>query len=469
MRNDRTARQQALAEKACAFLSAATDPFHAVFHSVAKLQAAGFVELPTQQQLFDQVVIQPGGKYYYTVYHSTLVAFTVGKHYQPGLGGFHILGGHTDSPNLAIKPRSKKTNQHNDKNNNSGCIQLAVQLYGGGMWHTWLDRDLGVSGKVLVRTSNVEPTTTTTTDNMYARISSQLVQIKEPVARISNLCTHLQTDQERTALRLNKELHTSPIVATTTTTTNSSSTSSMPTSSSDSSLELPQAVTQQINGGDSWTQGQEPLLLVRIAEELGISVAQIADFELSLFDTQPAAIGGLQRDFIYSARLDNLATVFCAIEALVDHASAAEASSTSHEDHDIAMVVCFDHEEVGSVSSHGAGSPVLVEAIRRVTAALGADQSPAVYAQTISRSFCWSSDMSHAIHPNYPEKHDTNHAPLMNQGVVVKTNCNQRYMTNGLTGFIVRELGRKVGVPIQEYAGMCARAMALLLCPLGCL
>ena len=122
-------RQLALAEKACSFLSASTDPFHAVKNSVAKLQAAGFESVAN-----NMASIQPGGKYYYTVHHSTLVAFTVGKDYQPGQGGFHIIGGHTDSPNLAVKPRSKKPAKN-------GCLQLGVSTYGGGLFHTWLDRD----------------------------------------------------------------------------------------------------------------------------------------------------------------------------------------------------------------------------------------------------------------------------------------------------------------------------------------
>jgi aspartyl aminopeptidase len=256
--------------------------------------------------------------------------------------------------------------------------------------------------------------------------------VKDPIARVSNLCIHLQTGEERNSFVINKEDHMIPMIATTT----------------PDQEQLAQSATEQING-DAWTQGQEPLLLQRIAKELGVSVSQIADFELSLYDTQPAAIGGVNKDFLYSARLDNLATVFCAIEALVGH------SADTSQDESIAMVVCFDHEEVGSVSSHGAGSPVMAEAIRRVsTALLGAD-APDAYANMIAKSFCLSIDQAHAVHPNYASRHDSQHAPLMNKGIVIKTNVNQRYATNGLTGFILRELGRKVGVPMQEFVGTC--------------
>ncbi len=179
----------------------------------------------------------------------------------------------------------------------------------------------------------------------------------------------------------------------------------------------------------------------RIARELQVDVHQIADFELSLYDTQPAAIGGLNQEFLYSARLDNLATVFCAVEALAAHDPA--------DDTDIAMICCFDHEEVGSVSSHGAGSPVMGEAIRRVSAALGVTELSTIKA----KSFCLSIDQAHAVHPNYASKHDSQHAPVLNSGLVVKTNCNQRYTTNSLTGFVVREIARKKDIPIQEFAG----------------
>ena len=285
------------------------------------------------------------------------------------------------------------------------------------------DRDLSISGKVLVRNSET------------GKIQSRLLQLKDPVARISTLCIHLQSAEERKAFAVNKEDHTSPILATTTTTM------------MEPNKDLEEEAKKQVNG-DTWREGQEPLLLQRIAKELDVTVPQIVDFELNLYDTQPATIGGMNQDFLYSARLDNLATIFCAVEALVEH------SADISEDSDISMVVCFDHEEVGSVSSHGAGSPVMEEAIRRVSASLnsGAGDSPDLYASTIAKSFCLSVDQAHAIHPNYSSKHENQHAPLMNKGMVIKTNVNQRYATNGLTGFVVRELGRLAHVPVQEFA-----------------
>lgn len=400
------------AEKACTFLTASTDPFHVVKNAVLRLEAAGFQ--PLTHANFASNQITAGGKYYYTVHHSTLVAFTVGSQYQPGGSGFHIIGGHTDSPNLSVKPRSQKPHKN-------GCIQLAVQCYGGGLWHTWFDRDLSISGKVLVRQDD------------DGKVHTRLVQLSDPVARVSTLCIHLQTPDERAAFKVNAEDHTAPIIGTV-------------------NKELEESVAQQI-GSDTWKQGQEPLLLKRIAEEMQVSVDQIADFELSLHDTQPAKIGGINNELLFSARLDNLATVFCAVEALSENNPANQ--------QDIKMIVCFDHEEVGSVSTHGAGSPIMEEAVRRVSAALGVPGDPELQAQTIANSFILSIDQAHAVHPNYASKHDSQHAPLLNGGLVIKTNCNQRYATNGFTGFVVRELGRKIGVPVQEFAGTLTSILCL--------
>lgn len=290
-----------------------------------------------------------------------------------------------------------------------------------GLWHTWFDRDLSLSGKVLVREKESET------------ISSKLVQFQDPMARISNLAIHLQTAEERVAFKVNKEDHTVPILA-----------MDQKSESKSASTQLEEEAASQLT---DWHEGQEPLLMQRIADQLGIEVSQIADVDLSLYDTQPATIGGMHQEFLYSARLDNLATVFCGVEALIHHAT-----TNLETDANVSMIVCFDHEEVGSVSSHGAGSPVLQTAVERISTALGvADQD--VKARTLQNSFVLSVDQAHAAHPNYASKHEPQHSPCLNHGVVIKTNSNQRYTTNSLTGFVVRELGRKAGVPLQEFCG----------------
>ena len=475
---------QSLAEEACQFLTASPDPFHAVANVQTNLERAGFERLTCRQPFTG--MIQPGGKYYYTLQGSTLVAFCVGPKVmvsssssssssttQPSFG-FHILGGHTDSPNLKVKPYSQK------RHPSSGCTMLAVECYGGGLWHTWFDRDLSISGRVLVRSTppTTTPTTTATSANPSQRLpppsptaallTSRLVNLQEPVARVSTLCIHLQTSEERDAFKVNKETHTAPIVGTEPLSTTNITAQQM----------LQDTVTEQLNSnnqqqqqqkhpmtntlnGTSWKEKQEPLLLQAIANQIEVPIDDIIDWELNLYDTQPATIGGLSKEFLYSARLDNLATVFCAMTSLIDY------SKTMPEDaSDVSMMVIFDHEEVGSESAVGAGSPVMKEAVQRIAAALmgtnpsntNADTntntniiSPDAYAACLQKSFILSVDQAHAIHPNYAHKHESNHAPHLNKGVVIKTNSNQRYTTNGRTGFVVRELGRRANIPIQEF------------------
>uniref|UniRef100_A0A7S4IQR4 aspartyl aminopeptidase n=2 Tax=Odontella aurita TaxID=265563 RepID=A0A7S4IQR4_9STRA len=192
-----------------------------------------------------------------------------------------------------------------------------------------------------------------------------------------------------------------------------------------------------------------------VASELGIDIEDIADFELNLYDVQPASLGGAYSEFVHSARLDNLASCYLALRGLVDHTASDDGLDLLADDEDISMIALFDHEEVGSSSLTGAGSPIMSEAVRRISSALGAGDaggSDDLYASALARSFVLSVDQAHAIHPNYASKHEKNHAPRMNDGMVIKRNANQRYATNGITGFVVREIARRAGLsPVQEF------------------
>eukprot|EP00581_Thalassiosira_minuscula_P008003 CAMPEP_0183711716 /NCGR_PEP_ID=MMETSP0737-20130205/7148_1 /TAXON_ID=385413 /ORGANISM="Thalassiosira miniscula, Strain CCMP1093" /LENGTH=589 /DNA_ID=CAMNT_0025940283 /DNA_START=40 /DNA_END=1809 /DNA_ORIENTATION=- len=404
-----------LADKAREFLTQSTDPFVATKVCSEALDAAGFVKLSKREAFGGKLV--PGGSYYYTTNHSTVVAFTVGAKFKPG-NGFKIIGGHTDSPHLKIKPLSKRSG--------AGCVQLGVECYGGGLWHTWFDRDLGVSGRVLVRVTDPE--------TQKEKIQQHIICIKKPIARVSTLCIHLQTAEERGAFKVNKEEHLSPIIGT--------------------QALLEAAVGKQINqfdDEDSWKKGQDPSLMKLIANEIGVEVKQIANFELGLFDCQPASLGGMKNEFLYSARLDNLATVFVALETILDYSQSPDVA----EDDMISLIACFDHEEIGSTSTSGAGSPVMSEAVERITAAFSENphgRDPETHSSAVRKSFIFSVDQAHALHPNYAGKHEKSHGPKMNGGIVIKTNQNQRYATNGVTGFFARELARKEPkVPIQEF------------------
>ena len=304
------------AEKACTFLSNSPDPYHACANMISRLEEVGFTRLSKREKFAGR--LEPGGKYYYTCNKTTLVAFAVGAKYKSG-NGFKIIGGHTDSPNLKVKPRSKRSA--------SGCVQLGVECYGGGLWHTWFDRDLGISGRVLVRTKSEE--------DEKESIVQRFVKIDKPVARVSTLCIHLQTAEERRAFKVNKEEHMTPILGT-----------------QPAADVLAEGAKAQLTGSDAqdvWAKEQEPLLLDLLASELGIDKKDIADFELNLFDVQPASLGGIKSEFLNSARLDNLATCFVASEALAQYSE----SGALENDEDISLIALYDHEEIGSQSAQG--------------------------------------------------------------------------------------------------------------------
>ena len=381
------------------YINSTPTPFHLVTESARRLQAAGFQELSESESWHGQLV--PGGKYFYSRNVSTIVAFTVGHQYDKGTSGFKVVGAHSDSPVLKLKPVTQKSK--------SNFIQVAVECYGGGLWHTWFDRELTLAGSVIVETASG-----------YER---RLVHIQKPILRVPSLCIHLQSAAEREGFAPNKETHLQPILA------------------------LVESELNGVEGADNGVEGADtrhaPLLLQLLAEELKVEPSAIKDLELSLCDAVPGQIWGARDEFISSPRIDNQVHCYAALTALLAHSTALAT------DADISVIVCFDHEECGSQSAVGAGGPIMQEAILRTSLALGANQEEQMIA--IRKSFLISADVAHALHPNYSSKHDDNHQPALNKGMVIKTNDNQRYATNSETGFFVRQMARHAGVPVQEF------------------
>jgi len=186
-----------------------------------------------------------------------------------------------------------------------------------------------------------------------------------------------------------------------------------------------------------------------LAEELGCDVEDIADFELNVCDTQPSCLGGARNEFIYSGRLDNLASSFCALRALLDTCNpSADLSNESC----IRMVALFDNEEVGSNSAQGAGAPTMFQAMKRITKCLTRRfPEEGVFERAIQKSFLVSADMAHGVHPNYSEKYEDCHQPKLQQGIVIKHNANQRYATNAVTSFLFKEVANVNHLPTQDF------------------
>ena len=188
-------------------------------------------------------------------------------------------------------------------------------------------------------------------------------------------------------------------------------------------------------------------MITTIARQLGVDPVSIVDFDLTLADTQKSQIGGINNELLFAPRLDNQMHCFTSTMALLNYSS----SGLLVNDDSISMVCLFDHEEVGSESAGGAGSPIMRDAVERLSQVFQAAPGTELFKISLDRSLLISADGSHAIHPNYQAKHEINHQPKLNLGTVIKTNNNQRYATNGVTGFVIRELSRRSGLPIQEY------------------
>jgi len=177
------------------------------------------------------------------------------------------------------------------------------------------------------------------------------------------------------------------------------------------------------------------ILLQLLEKKCGVEDAEeILDYELSFYDVQPPALVGLHQDFIASARLDNLLSCYTGLMSLFE--ANADVSS---------LLICSDHEEVGSASSSGAQGPFLKSVLERIA---GVGES---LTRVINQSMMISADNAHGVHPNYADKHDDNHGPIINQGPVIKTNANQRYASNSETAAIFRHLCKKADVPVQSF------------------
>ncbi|XP_062091797.1 probable aspartyl aminopeptidase [Humulus lupulus] len=383
------------------YLNESWTQFHATAEAKRQLIAAGFHLLNEN----DEWDLKPGGRYFFTRNMSCLVAFAVGEKYKVG-SGFHVIAAHTDSPCLKLKPKSASSK--------AGYLMVNVQTYGGGLWHTWFDRDLTVAGRVIVRNGN---------DSFVQK----LVKVQKPLLRIPTLAIHLDRTVNKDGFKPNPETHLIPLLA--------------------SKLETSLDSTDK--NSTSSKDAHHSLLMKVLSDELSCEVDDIMDIELSICDTQPSCLGGGNNEFIFSGRLDNLASSYCALRALID---SSKSSSDLSSEHAIRMVALFDNEEVGSDSVQGAGAPTMFQAIRRISSGLTDSYAgEGAFERTIRQSFLVSADMAHGVHPNFMDKHEENHRPMMQKGLVIKHNANQRYATSGITSFLFKEVGKIHNLPIQEF------------------
>jgi len=350
------------------FLDASPTPFHATQNMAMMFENAGFVKLEEAEKW----ELREGEKYYVTRNDSSIIAFTYPKVQKDYL----MVGAHTDSPNLKLKPNAV-IKEH-------GIVKFGVESYGGLLLNPWFDRDLSLAGRVSYLDGD-------------GVIASKLINVQKKIAVIPALAIHLddKANKERT---VNKQTDVCPIL------------------SSNEDFEFDEFLRWQL-------------------DKVGVSnIKEIYAHELSFYDAQKASYVGLRDDFIASARLDNLLSCYVGMLAICS----VDAGKPM-------LFIASDHEEVGSESVSGAGGSFLENTLRRMFEDYDA------YMQMVRTSMMISADNAHAIHPNYPSKHDKEHAPHMNAGVVVKVNANQRYATNSQTTAKFLRVANELGEDVQKF------------------
>jgi aspartyl aminopeptidase len=365
------------------FLDASPTPYHAVAEAVRQLSARGFVELDEREQWR----IEPGLRGYVVRGGGTVVAFVMGSD-PPAQAGFVMLGAHTDSPNLRLKPLPDV--------DSVGYLQIGVEVYGGVLFSTWLDRDLSIAGRVTLRGGE-----------------TRLVKLERPVCRIPNLAIHLDREVNTRGLVLNPQTHLLPM------------------------LGIEPAGKEK---------KKESILRPLIAAELeraGQSAApdDILGYDLCLYDVARASLGGMDGELVFSARLDNLASCHAALEALLAATSSVRQTR---------VIALYDHEEIGSLSAAGARSRFLESLLDRLASGFQGSGREST-SQAFARSLLVSADMAHAVHPNYADKHDRQHRPLIGRGPVLKTNASQSYATDAPGAAAFSEACREIGFEPQHF------------------
>ena len=355
-----------------AFLHSSPTPFHAVATMKKNLTDAGYIEL----QESEAWRLEEGQGYFFTRNESSIIAFNYASSDQAIINGLKMVGAHTDSPCLKVKNQPELHRE--------GYGLLGVETYGGVLLAPWFDRDLSIAGRVHYRDGS-------------GILKSVLIDLKDPVATVPSLAIHLNREAN-SKHSINAHQHLSALLF------------------------------QSEEGFDF--RG----LLNQHSETVLTDEDTIIDFDLCLYDTQAPALIGLEKEFIASARLDNLLSCYIGLQALID------SDHTQNR-----LLVCNDHEEVGSVSSCGAQGPMLNQCLQRLYPDLE------TRLRILDRSMMISADNAHGVHPNYRDKHDENHRPLLNKGPVIKINANQRYATNGETSSLVKLLCEENKLPVQTF------------------
>lgn len=364
-----------LADDLLTYIDRSPTAFHAVEETKRRLLAHDFVELDPRKG--EDV---SGGDRCFIVRGGTIIAFVVGTQ-DPTEHGVRMIGAHTDSPNLRVKPVALTRA--------GGAFRIGMETYGGVLQHTWLDRDLTLAGRVVIRADK--------------GLETRLVNFARPLMRIPSLAIHLNRGVNKDGLKLNAQKHLAPML----------------------SLE---------------TGGELDFRDV-VADELeDVLSAQIVSWDLAAADAVPSVRSGLSREIIHAPRLDNLGSSHSAVKALLGALDPQPATR---------LIALYDHEECGSRSAQGAQSSFLQGVIERIVNSFSTNATS--FYTCMANSFLVSADMAHAVHPNHVDRHEPKHRPVLGAGPVIKQNINQSYATNDETSARFSEWCRAADVVPQHF------------------
>lgn len=361
------------------FIYNSPSAFHAVDTIKNELSKENYIELHEGEKWN----LEHNKSYYVTRNGSALIAFKTGSK-SPQEAGFKLIGAHTDSPSFRIKPNPEMVSE-------GRYVKLNTEVYGGPILSTWMDRPLGIAGRITLKGDNI----------LFPE--SRLINIAKPIVIIPNLAIHMNREVNK-GVELNKQVDTLPLIT---------------------------LVNETLEEND--------YLIKLLAEELKVEAREIIDFDLFLYEFEKGCFVGLNEEFISSSRLDDLSMVHAGIKALLN-SKTVDATN---------VMVCFDNEEIGSATKQGADSQLLSNILERIVLSFGGNRED--YFRALSKSFMISADLAHAVHPNRGEKHDPKNRPLINKGPVIKISANQKYTSDSDSSSVYELICKKAGVPVQKF------------------
>ena len=366
---------EASVESLISFIASSPTPFHAVAESAARLRTNGYEHLDERSEW----PASPGN--YFIIRDGSLIAWSTVE--RSPADGYRLIGAHTDSPNLRIRPRPDRRSV--------GFAQLAIEVYGSPLLNSWLDRDLGLAGRVAISSVGAPPTI-------------ELISIDEPILRIPQLAIHLDRALNSEGLHLNPQNHLTPI----------------------------------------WGIDPSLSLSTFLAQRMGIHPQAVITWELMMHDLTPPAVLGADRSMLAAPRIDNLLSCEAALGALIDNTDSLGTGAG------VPVVCLFDHEEVGSESASGAAGSMLDHVLERISVSAGLNRDQ--HLRALVGSLCISADGSHATHPNYVERHEPGHQILIGSGPVLKHNESRRYATDPVGAAIVVAAAQEEAIPLQQFS-----------------